>query len=246
MDSDEKGESYVDVEIENHSYRRLCCSHCGHEVTVPIYCGDRFCPVCSRPRLARVRRRLTFLCSFSSRSNGYALKFLTLTVQSEPDLQSMLSGLGKSFRRLRQRSEWRRRVLGGAYVFEVTKSVSGWHCHIHAIICSLYFPFERLLRMWMHCSSGRGVFIKAIPLGSAVGYLTKYLVKPSISDYDLPEAYSSLKGYRLFQPFGDWMSLLKKFVDIKPGCPKCGGHCFYPLDLIYSGACTTPVYSNSS
>jgi len=100
--------------------------------------------------------------------------------------------------------------------------------------------------MWMHCSSGRGVFIKAIPLGSAVGYLTKYLVKPSISDYDLPEAYSSLKGYRLFQPFGDWMSLLKKFVDIKPGCPKCGGHCFYPLDLIYSGACTTPVYSNSS
>jgi len=138
------------------------------------------------------------------------------------------------------------RVLGGAYVIEVGRSVSGWHCHIHAIIFARYFTFERLLKLWMSCSTGRGVYIKQLPIGAAVGYLTKYLSKPAVSDRDMSEAVGSLKGYRLFQPFGNWMKLLKEFVEIKPGCPECGGHCFYPLDLIYSGALSAPVYSNSS
>jgi hypothetical protein len=242
MDSEDKGEDYVDVDVENHRYRRICCSHCGHEITVPIYCGDRFCPICGRPRLARVRRRLEFLTRNTPKEPGYGLKFLTLTIPSEPDLQGMLEHLVKSFRKLRQRSGWKRRVLGGAFVIECGRSVSGWHCHIHAIIYAKYITFERLLRMWISCSKGRGVYIKQINGLEIVNYLTKYLSKPVSPDVYSPEISTTLKHYRLFQPFGIWMKLLKDYIDLKPGCPVCGGHTYFPLDLIYSDRFTQPSF----
>jgi hypothetical protein len=233
VDPDGKGEDYVDVEIENHSYRQICCSNCGHEITVPIYCGDRFCPVCSRPRLARVRRRLCFLVKNTPKETDYAFKFLTLTVASQPDLPTMLKGITRSFRKLRQRATWKRRVLGGAFVIECGYGTAGWHAHIHAIVYAKFISFERLLKLWLACSGGRGVFIKAIPTAAVVGYLTKYLSKPATPESHYETATESLKGYRLFQPFGIWMKLLKEYVDEKPGCPECGCHSFLPLDLIY-------------
>jgi hypothetical protein len=236
MDSEDKGESYVDVEIENHRYRVICCAHCGHEITVPIYCGNRFCPVCSLPRASRVRSRLSFLIKNSNPKDGYGIKFLTLTIPSEPDLCIMLQRLVKSFRRLRQRAKWKQRVRGGAFVIEVTWSSAGWHCHIHALLFARYFPFDVLLGMWQRVSTGRGVFIKQIPPRVATHYLTKYLSKPSIPDVAFGEALVALKSYRLFQPFGCWMAMLKDWSEEKRGCPECGGHSFFPLDLIYSSS----------
>lgn len=246
MDSEDKGESYVDIQIENHSYRTICCGTCGHEFRVPIYCGDRFCPVCSIPRRARVRRRLEFLVNHTPKEPGYGLKFLTLTIPSEPDLQFMLQRLVRSFRKLRNRSGWKRRVAGGAFIIELSRGVSGWHCHIHALLFAKYIAFERLLKMWQSCSGGRGVFIIKIPTGAAIGYLTKYLSKPSIPEFYYQEACEDLKHYRLFQPFGIWMKLLKEFHDFKAGCPECGGHTFFPLDLIYSDRFTHASAWNSS
>jgi len=236
IDPDGKGESYVDISLENHRYRQIICTNCGHEITVPIYCGDRFCPVCSRPRLAKVRRRLEFLIKHTKKEPLYGFKFLTLTIPNEPDLPEMLGRLTKSFRRLRQRAGWKRRVSGGAFVIEIGGSHAGWHAHIHAIIVAKYIAFDRLLKLWISCSGGRGVFIKQIPPGAATGYLTKYLSKPAIADADLETASLSIKSLRLFQPFGCWMKLLKEFHEEKPGCPKCGAHCFMPLDLIYKDA----------
>lgn len=245
MDSEDKGESYIDLEVENHRYRRICCSHCGHEITVPIYCGDRFCPVCCRPRLARVRRRLQFLVRNTPKEPSYGLKFLTLTIPSEPDLQGMLEHLVRSFRKLRQRSGWKRRVLGGAFVIECGRSVAGWHAHIHSIVFAKYITFERLLKLWLSCSGGRGVYIKQIAGSEAVNYLTKYLSKPVVADNLMQETSLALKHYRLFQPFGIWMKLLKDYIDFKPGCPVCGGHTYFPLDLIYSDRFTQPSFLNS-
>jgi hypothetical protein len=233
IDPDGKGEDYVDVTIENHRYRQICCESCGYEITVPIYCGDRFCPVCSRPRLARVRRRLEFLIKHTPKETGYALKFLTLTVQSQPELPAMLRSITRAFRKLRQRAAWKRRVLGGAFVIECGYGVAGWHAHIHALVFARYFAFERLLKLWLSCSGGRGVFIKLIPPGAATNYLTKYLSKPATPESLTEIASDSLKGFRLFQPFGIWMKLLKDFHDTRPGCPNCGGHCWLPLDLVY-------------
>lgn len=245
MDSEDKGESYVDIEIENHTFRTICCGNCGHEFQVPIYCGDRFCRVCSIPRRMRVRRRLEFLVTHTKKEPGYGLKFLTLTIPSQPDLSGMLEHLVRSFRKLRQRAGWKRRVLGGAFVIECSRSISGWHCHIHALTYSKYISFEYLLKLWLSCSGGRGVFIKQIPSREAINYLTKYLSKPVVPTNYYEEVSTSLKHYRLFQPFGCWMSLLKDFHESKPGCPECGSHTFFPLDLIYSDRFTSPVYSNT-
>lgn len=246
MDSEDKGESYTDIEVENHMYRTICCGSCGHEFRVPIYCGDRFCPVCSIPRRVRVRRRLEFLITHTPMEPGYGIKFLTLTIPSEPDLQVMLQRLVQAFRRLRQRAAWKRRVLGGAFIIELGRSTSGWHCHIHALIFAKYIKFEHLLIMWQSCSTGRGVFIKQVPTREAIGYLTKYLTKPAIPDVNYAEACEDLKHYRLFQPFGIWMKLLKDFHEFKAGCPECGGHTFFPLDLIYSERFTHASAWNSS
>lgn len=158
----------------------------------------------------------------------------------------MLKRLTKSFRKLRQRAEWKRRVLGGAFVIEIKGGKAGWHAHIHSLLFAKYIAFERLLKMWIGCSGGRGVFIKEIPPTAAVGYLTKYLSKPPISDADLELASLEIKSYRLFQPFGIWMKLLKDYSETKPGCPKCGCHCFTPLDLIYGDHVSLGFCLNSS
>lgn len=234
MSSEDKGEWYVDPAVENHTYRTICCSHCGHELHVPVYCGSRFCPVCSRGRQFRVRQRLEYLVKNFPKENYARLRFLTLTIRSEADLSGMLPGLLRSFRRLRQRSFWRKRVMGGAFVIEITYGRLGWHAHIHAILYSKYLAFNRLLKLWMSVSTGRGVYIKEIPTSHAVGYLTKYLIKPAVPT-DFSETLNDiLKGYRLFQPIGNWINLLKDFHLEKRGCPRCGSHSWFPLLILYS------------
>lgn len=216
-----------------HEFRSIICAHCGHQIDVPIYCGDRFCPICSKPRLARVRRRLTFLASASSCPRGYRFKMFTFTIRNQADLPEMIKALVRSFRKLRHRAFWKNHVAGGAFVIEVTGHPQDWHAHIHCIAISRYTPFETLLSQWMKVSPGRGVWISDIPMSKAVNYVTKYLSKNSHTIDPDNEIGFALRGYRLFQPFGDWYKLNSEFVDDRPGCPECGHHEFYPLDIFY-------------
>ncbi len=64
--------------MEAHEFREVTCTHCGHTITVPVYCGNRFCPICSVPRLSRVRRRLNWIVDHVDPPRGYGIKFLTL------------------------------------------------------------------------------------------------------------------------------------------------------------------------
>jgi len=67
-----------------------------------------------------------------------------------------------------------------------------------------------------------------------INYLTKYLSKPDVPDAVLSEVSAELHSFRLFQPFGSWFKLMKKFRDNKRGCPECGKHCFIPMDIWYN------------
>ena len=135
----------------------------------------------------------------------------------------MIKFLQRSFRRLRQRADWKRKVTGGAFVIEVTSSESGWHAHLHIVLVGKYFPFKILLKNWKSITGATGVFIKRIPPSKATGYLTKYISKPGKGiDHDNSGFVSgTLYGVRLFQPFGEWYAISAKYSPKPIPCKSC-------------------------
>lgn len=218
----------------NHQYRRVCCTHCGYHIDVPIYCGNRFCSVCSGPRLKRVKLRLTTLISKAPFVSGHDFKHLTLTIQNRQDLPGMITHLIKSFKALRRTQFWKHHVYGGAFVIEVTGEPGSWHAHIHSILQCTWIKYESLLTIWMHISRGRGVFITRIPKTQCVKYLTKYLSKCSVSEQDISDIAPTLASYRLFQTFGKWHSIKTSFPKQPYPCPKCKVCAWLPFDILHA------------
>lgn len=216
-----------------HAFMKVVCQHCGETIDVPVYCGNRFCPVCSVPRRVRVRNRLEFLVANTELPPHFHFKHLTLTIPNQPDLYEMVRYIVKSFRKLRNRAFWKNYVDGGAFVLEVTGRPNNWHVHIHTIIISRYLDWNKLLKAWIACSKGRGVWLTDIPASAAVGYLTKYLSKPSVPDLVLEYVNWALKGMRLFSPFGCWYALNLTYKKPKSACPVCGQTSWLPLDLCF-------------
>lgn len=230
--------SKIDSEIELkalselHDWRVIYCAHCGHNFPIPIPCKDRFCPVCSKIRLSKVRRKLRTLVNKQIGSRPKSVRFLTLTVISDTDLRYMIRSIKHSFRKLRQTESWKKRVTGGAYVIEITRSDYGWHAHIHAIICGDYFPFSILRDLWSSVSNGQGVYLKMIPDKAIVGYLTKYITKPDekLTTDDRDDINEALRGSRMYQAFGQWHGWNHDIKLERPPCRECGSTLGYLID----------------
>lgn len=218
-----------------HDFIRIACDHCGYSISVPVYCGDRFCPVCSVPRLARIRHRLNWLVGHIEPLAGHSFKHLTLTIPSHPDLAVMLHTLNSSFKKLRARAFWKRLVAGGASVVEVTGRPGNWHVHLHVVLYAKYIPYFQLLSLWRKVSPGRGCYIQKMPKSAIISYLTKYLVKPSVPDEVSEMVGVTLARYRLFQPFGSWYNLSATYVRPNKTCPDCGQTSWLPWDILTKG-----------
>lgn len=211
-----------------HEYLRVICSCCGDRFDVPVYCGNRFCPICSFSRGVRIRNRLKWLVSNVDIQRGETVKHITFTIPNQKDLFTMVKHLVKSFRKLRQTQLWKRHVSGGAFVIEVTGCSGDWHGHIHSVVQCSYIHWNKLRDAWLSISGGRGVWISRIPLSAAVNYLSKYLSKPSVPDGELLTVSASLKGIRFFQPFGSWYKMDRKYPKPKKFCKACdesGSYC---------------------
>lgn len=214
-----------------HQYIHLVCVYCGHEVDVPVYCGNRFCPVCGVSRRGRVRSRLEFIIKNLNLRHNEGIKFLTLTIPNQSNVSLMVKDLIASFRRLRQRSFWKNHCSGGAYVLEITGRPGNWHAHIHATIQATFMKWDLLLKEWQMCSGGRGVYIKKLPVRDVIQYLTKYLTKSGSPEHLDLEVSELLKGYRLFSPFGSWHSINRLWVNERRSCPKCNSQGYLPFDI---------------
>lgn len=212
--------------MDGHYYISVACTRCGNTIAVPVYCGDRFCPVCGAPRRARIRNRISFLVKQVDLKQGMRIKHLTLTIRNQKCLFDMLKDLTRSFRKLRSRAIWKNHVVGGAFVIEVTGSPGNWHAHIHAVIESYYLDFHKLLNTWIKCSPGQGVYIQNLPLNAVVTYLTKYLTKPDMPDQVSEQVSLAISGYRLFQPFGTWYSISLTYHKPRCLCKECGSKSF--------------------
>lgn len=217
----------------DHLFVKLCCSQCGKSFDVPVYCGDRFCTVCSVRRNNRVKRRLDFLVDNCERPRGFGFKFLTLTISNMADLSGMVKVITASFRKLRNRQYWKNNVDGGSYVIEIKGRPGNWHVHIHIIMQARFMAFADLLKLWMKCSPGRGVYIKQIPAGKTIAYITKYLTKPDVPDQALKFINAELQNVRLFSPFGCWHALCATYKPPKRKCADCGSDKYMPWDMLF-------------
>ncbi len=216
----------------DHEFIHIHCEHCGHSIDVPVYCGDRFCGVCSPARHARIADRLRFLVKNTERKPVYTLKFLTLTIANMPKLDPMVKFLVKCFRKLRNRAVWKKYVDGGAFVIEVTGRPGDWHAHIHAIIFARYIHRDAFVKAWNSISGGLGVDVRTIPTDALCNHLIKYLSKRQEPAMVSEEKNLVLKSYRLFQPFGCWFKLQKKYKRAPHPCEKCGKSSWSPWDIV--------------
>lgn len=216
-----------------HDFRSLSCGNCGHQISVPIYCGDRFCPVCSVARNSRVRSRLNFIVKQVENGAGYGFSHLTLTIQNTHDLAAGMRKLVSSFRKLRAKKWWKRHVDGGAFVLETTNKGNGWHVHIHAVIHSKFMSPKELSTLWWKCSGANYCDIRRKPKGVTAFYLCKYLSKNEVPEDLQPEASTALQNFRLYQPFGLWLNIAKRWRKPVYCCPHCKQHSWWPTDILY-------------
>lgn len=205
-----------------HPYTRIICESCGVVHTIPIYCGNRFCPVCQGARLARVRDRLNWLVDRAKATDTRGFRHLTLTIVSQSNLPQMIDKLIRSFKKLRSTRLWKDNVAGGSYVVEVTRSTAGWHAHLHIIIQSGFLPWTPLRNQWLKISGSPGCYIQRLPASAITTYLTKYLTKPDLDADDAASANAAMKNIRLFNPFGSWFAISRAYKRPLHPCKKCG------------------------
>lgn len=206
---------------DTHTFTTLQCKSCGFLHTVPVYCGNRFCPICSKPRMMRIRHRLTDMLNKVKLQKSQYFSHLVLTIRSQSDVKAMVRFLVRSFRKFRSRKVFKAGALGGAYVVELTHNDSGWHAHLHVVLHNYYIPQSELLSSWRSIVGEGGVFIKTIPKGAIINYLSKYMCKIELTGTLQEEASSALKGLRLFTVFGLWHDLLPGWTKIPFECPEC-------------------------
>lgn len=203
-----------------HPFITLFCGNCHHRLVVPVYCKNRFCPVCSKRRVKIVRHRISSLLDRLQLKGRERLVMVTLTIRSMKDPSDMMDHLVAAFRRLRNRVIWKRRVRGGFYVIEITRNDNMYHLHIHSICAADYIPWRKLSQQWESVSGSPGIHIKQTTKSKAIHYLTKYLTKPS-SDIPIDKLNAALKDRRLFQCFGTFQKLLKPYAPPQYQCPCC-------------------------
>ncbi len=169
-------------------------------------CKSRLCPLCGRARARRLMYRLRELVKAMDSPRA-----LTLTIaHSDQPLRDQIKHLTTSFHELRRTPVWKKHVLGGVYVIEITFNLTEaqWHPHLHVIIDGTYFPHADLKAAWL-VATGDSDIVDIRKINSqahAAKYLTDYLTQSQdasrLDDDRLPEWATQLHGMRLAQTFG--------------------------------------------
>lgn len=182
-------------------------------------CKDRFCPGCGRMKSHVVAENLHRYVKDRD------VRFLTFTlVAGDQKLQTMLTRLYDSFRRLRQTKLWKRTQTGGAAFLEIKiGSGSGrWHPHLHVISEGKFIRIHDLKDAWQRITAGsHQVDVQRVHSKESIAhYVTKYVSKPfsaqSVRDDDqLDELLHTLSGTRTALTYGSWrgLRLLKPLDD---------------------------------
>lgn len=169
-------------------------------------CHLRWCPLCSRTRQYIITQSVSEWLSTTHNP-----KFVTLTLKhTDAPLNHQISTLYKHFRILKKRKLIRRRISGGVWFFQITRSKADglWHPHLHIVIDGGYIPQKYLARAWHKITlTSNIVHIEAVrDRKKAARYVAQYSARPTNladkSPEELVEVVQSLYGRRLCGAFG--------------------------------------------
>ncbi len=184
-------------------------------------CKLRICPVCRRRIQAKASTRVLH---FMEQHPSDSWQFHTFTLKhSSTPLSRQLDRLVKSFRKLRQRALWKRHVITGYAVIEVTFHPAGsysttgrfreddeWHPHLHVVARTDFIPWGELRAAWLSVTGDSDAIDCRVcdSATHAAHYVAKYVGKPPDVRLEgnrkrAAEYYHSLKARRLLMPFGD-------------------------------------------
>jgi hypothetical protein len=149
-----------------------------------LTCGQRFCPACQRRRAAKIANRIALMVGSAGKSN---VRFITLTLKhGNAPLEDQVRSLRKSFKQLRAKPLWKRHVVGGFAVIEITRNneTHHWHPHLHVLAIGTYIPQAGLSTAWWSVThTSKIVDIRQVRrTADAVRYITKYLCKPQAAE----------------------------------------------------------------
>lgn len=210
---------YRDIDLRDSKTRSLtlgCCRSLAwfawHEDSKAVKvlsnsCRLRWCPICSSVRHLQIRDTVKDWIN----SVNYP-KFLTLTFKhSTAPLVHQITELYKFFRLLRQRKEFRDKVTGGVWFFQIvrSKTTGEWHPHIHCIISGEYISQRRLSSMWLSVTKTSSIVdIRKIRDENEIAdYVSRYCARPAalskFKSADRIEIHDALHGRRLCGTWGN-------------------------------------------
>jgi len=178
----------------------------GHVRVLSYSCRHRWCPLCSRAKAYRISLNV-----FHWVKTLRSPKLITLTLKhSAAPLKQQIDVLVRSFKRLRQHRELRRRIRGGIWFLQVTHNAENgeWHPHLHVVADCLYIAQRYLSQQWAAVTmTSKIVDIRSIRDPQyAANYVSRYVAKPCkladldpIQRIDLAE---SLRAVRMYNTFG--------------------------------------------
>jgi hypothetical protein len=146
--------------------------------------------VCSA-KISEVRRQELHQLLDWAEASGHTVLLMTLTARHRrtTNLKSLLDGMGKAKRRLRQSRAWRGlkdRIVGTVTALEVTYGENGWHPHYHEILIlegkiegAPELVDQALRDEWLHCLgkeglSGAGAAFDVRDGSHAIEYVSKF------------------------------------------------------------------------
>lgn len=195
--------------------------HCGSEAWVQFSpsrqtrrivsttCKLRICPACRQALQRAVSDRIWWALG---RIQRHEWKFITLTLKhTNAPLAQQISFLKAAFRRLRQRSIWKRNVQHGWAMLELNwnAETQQWHPHLHCIVRCNFIRQDLLSKAWAAVTHGSKIVDIRVIRNSqeAAKYVAKYIGKPPspgiLSDEQRAcEYYLATKGARLLIGFG--------------------------------------------
>jgi len=169
-------------------------------------CHDRWCPMCAAEKAAYATEQTEEYIKSLKKP-----RFLTLTLRhSTATLKDQIEFLQESFRRLRNRAYWKRRVDGGIWFLQCKRghNSGNWHPHLHILLDGHYLEQGKLSELWQLITCGSLIVdIRTIhDRKAAAEYVARYVARPAIlknmSMPDRVEVIKALHGKRLCGAFG--------------------------------------------
>lgn len=208
--------SILDLDSEHKRVRRLAdCRTSAYfavhaktnkVVVLSSSCKLRWCPMCAKSRSALITRGAT-----NWLQSAKSPKLLTLTLRhSSAPLGHQLNYLYHSFRQLKQKSLFNKKVRGGIWFFQVKwiKESRQWHPHLHVLIDSKYIPQSQLSALWLRITKhSKIVDIRQVrDKRNAARYVARYSARPVLLS-SLPyerrvEVVTDLHGRRIVGTLG--------------------------------------------